>query len=130
MWILYWPAFIWRILPSKSKVAYENLHFQRHTNLLIKLQWSVFSSATSFLEGSQQNFFLYVSNQHVFNMDARCRIEEAEKMNKSDKKTPVIKIGSKLIIITYDSNGIFGRWWGPNFFFFCIIGHLLQIGRT
>ena len=49
-WILYWPAFIWRIfgeekfswLTSKNKVAVGNLHFQRHTNFLVKLQCSVF----------------------------------------------------------------------------------------
>jgi hypothetical protein len=28
-------------LPSKNQVAVENLHFQRHTNFLIKLQCSV-----------------------------------------------------------------------------------------
>jgi hypothetical protein len=39
-----------------SKVANENLHFQRHTNFVIKLQCSIFSSATLFLEGSQLNF--------------------------------------------------------------------------
>jgi len=45
-------------LPSKNKVADENLHFQRHTNFPVKLQCSVFklificSSATFFLEGS------------------------------------------------------------------------------
>jgi hypothetical protein len=34
----------------------ENLHFQRHKNFLVKLQCSIFSSATLFLEGSQLNF--------------------------------------------------------------------------
>ena len=40
----------------EKKVADENMHFQRHTNFLLKLQWSVFSSATLSLEGSAQNF--------------------------------------------------------------------------
>ena len=46
--------FSWQ--PSKDKVADENLHFQRHTNLLIKLQCLIFSSATLFLKGSHLNF--------------------------------------------------------------------------
>ena len=33
-------------LPSKDKVADENLYFQRHTNFLVKLQCSAFSSVT------------------------------------------------------------------------------------
>jgi len=28
-------------LPSKNKVADENLHLQRHTNFLVKLQWII-----------------------------------------------------------------------------------------
>ena len=42
-------------LPSKNKVADKNLHFQRHTNFLVKLQ--CFLSVTLFLKGSEQNFF-------------------------------------------------------------------------
>ena len=49
-YLLLWPAFIWQILekmnfswlPSKNKVADENLQFQRHTNFLVKLQCSFF----------------------------------------------------------------------------------------
>jgi hypothetical protein len=37
-------------LPSTNKVANENVHFQIHTNFLLKLQSS---SATLFLEGSR-----------------------------------------------------------------------------
>ena len=55
-YLLLWPAFIWQFfwkeksgwLPSKNKVADENVYFQRHTNFLVKLQCSVFSSATFF----------------------------------------------------------------------------------
>ena len=43
-------------LPSKNKVANENLHIQRQTNLLVKLQCSVPSLAI-FLEGSVLNFY-------------------------------------------------------------------------
>ena len=42
------------LLPSKNKVAGKKFHFQRHTNFLVKLQCSVFTSATLFLEGNQQ----------------------------------------------------------------------------
>ena len=45
-----------RWLPSKNKVADENLHFQRHNKILVKLQYSVFSSTTLFLEGNQLIF--------------------------------------------------------------------------
>ena len=51
-------VFVIHIIISKNKVADENLHFQRHTNFLVKLQclilelWSsFFSAATLFLEG-------------------------------------------------------------------------------
>ena len=41
-------------------MADENLHFQRHTNFLIKLQCSVFSSATLFLFRRQcAEFFFF-----------------------------------------------------------------------
>ena len=43
-------------LPSKNKVADEGLHFQRYTNLLVKLQCSDFSSSNLFLEGNQLIF--------------------------------------------------------------------------
>ena len=43
-------------LPCKKNVADENLHIQRLTKFLVKLQCSIFSSATLFLKGSQLNF--------------------------------------------------------------------------
>ena len=48
--------FSWLLrLPSKNKVADELLYFKRHTHFLVKLQCSVLSSASLFLEGSQLN---------------------------------------------------------------------------
>jgi hypothetical protein len=46
------------LLASKNKVADENLHFQRHTNVLVKLQCLVLELLfiSYFLEGSQLNF--------------------------------------------------------------------------
>ena len=41
----------------KSQLLMEICTFQRQTNFLVKLQCSVFSSATLFLESSQLNFF-------------------------------------------------------------------------
>ena len=38
-------------------MADENLHFQKHTKLLVKLQFSVFSSATLFIKEEPAKFF-------------------------------------------------------------------------
>ena len=43
-------------LPCKKKVADENLHIQRLTKFLVKLQCSIFSSPFLFLKGGLMNF--------------------------------------------------------------------------
>ena len=59
-WILYWPAFVWRWLPSKNKVDDERRSSNtKHCNLTEKFVclWKCkFLSATLFLEDRQRNF--------------------------------------------------------------------------
>ena len=50
-------------LPSKNKVANENLHIQRHTNLLVKLQCSVPSLATFFRRQCAEFLFSKTNRQ-------------------------------------------------------------------
>ena len=66
-YLLCWPAFIWRSIckeakfscsTSKNKVADENLHIQRHTIFLVKLQCSVLF-ISHFVLGSAALAFSY-----------------------------------------------------------------------
>ena len=83
---------LWRFyLPSKNKEADENLQFQRHTNYLIKLKCSVFSSATLFLEGSHLIFYnakkniikwkhIKITNMILRRPEVLCRFARAPEM--------------------------------------------------
>ena len=76
-------------LPSWNKLSDVDFHFQRHTNFLVKLQCSVFSSAALFLEGSRLIFF----SPKIF---IKCR--KAGQNNKYD----ITKVAWRLLMMIYD----------------------------